>query len=213
MPNNGRRVIAGVAAALDLIALILTPAPVSARALSAMVETSCGQIRLEDFPREEVEIATQAVVEACGQLHAASMKESVEGRSWETGCRMTPLGARRRASGQDVYRALVEQQAGFILIRRKVGVSATVAMTDVVAREIKIMPERFIAAAGGDRAARAALINTITHEITHLVPADGAPSTSRYTDSGYWLPWCSASRLVSYGVGGLAETVWLQAHP
>jgi hypothetical protein len=55
--------------------------------------------------------------------------------------------------------------------------------------------------------ARAELINTIAHEMTHLVPDPDTPCTMAYTDDGHDSD--TEKSLVSYRVGNIAECVFL----
>ena len=62
--------------------------------------------------------------------------------------------------------------------------------------------------AGGAR--RGDLINTLAHEMTHMVPATAPGEIFRFQDDGHRKRKRPALELVSYGIGDLVERLWLR---
>lgn len=209
-----RRAQAGLAAALATVScaaasgLERVETPLAIVTAPVTVVTECGRVELVDFQPAHAGAAEEALHEACGVMVSPAFQRGVEARSWSDRCWINPLARPRQVPGAEVYRSLREAALGFQLVEDQP--RNAVATTSLTPKRIRIQPERFEGWLSADPGRRAALINTLVHEQTHLVPRPGGTSSFRYTDRGHLLPWCADGKLVSYGVGNLAERIWLE---
>lgn len=100
-----------------------------------------------------------------------------------------------------------------VVIQKRKSRYAT-AMTDIVKRRMYIDPNRFDNWHTG-KADQSIMINTLMHEITHLIPYDketpvGKNWYYKYYDQGHNNNGCLDADLVSYVVGNVAQDVWLE---
>lgn len=168
--------------------------------------TPCSTVELVNFPAAEAGAAKAALDAACVVRRSPAFISGVAARDWVPGCSLIPFVRRRPVSGASVRDAMADAGARFQLVYEDPG---AVASTSVSAQRMRVRPERFQGWLSGDRDRRAALVNTLTHETTHLIPTPGTTDAFRYTDRGHGSPWCPDSDLVSYGLGALAERTWL----
>lgn len=169
--------------------------------------TPCSTVELVNFPAAEAEAAKSALDAACAVRRSPAFLSGVSARDWVPGCSLIPFVRHRAVSGASVRDAMADAGARFQLVYEDPG---AVASTSVTHQRMKVRPERFQGWLSGDRARRAALVNTLTHETTHLIPEPDRPTVFRYTDRGHGSRWCPDRDLVSYGLGGLAGRTWLQ---
>lgn len=156
----------------------------------------------------ESRAATEALAAVCEVLASRTFAERLVAGTWLTSCPVLPWSRGNRITGADALAAL-RTLPDFKLFSEQTGWSVTVAMTDTASREIRIRPAQFALWEGATPSDKGALLNTLAHEMTHLVGMEQEPGTPRFQDSRYWLPWCGADRFVSYGVGNLVEELWV----
>lgn len=102
----------------------------------------------------------------------------------------------------------------FSLVARKP--FRAIAVTDIANQRMAIKKSRF-QGWNGDVEARAEMIETLVHEMTHLVPErgfTGDPINARhlYKDDGHGSPSCPDNQLVSYELGRIAGEVYKLNH-
>ena len=202
--------IVGCAAAILLAVGAANAGPPAFAPAIQLQAGGCPQMRLLNSSPSHGQAAQAALVEACAVLGSPNFRAGVEARSWHAGCPRFPWSSQQSVQGREAYQAMAALP-DFTLVVAKVGGRSTIASTDVATSTITIMPARFEGWLTGGDQNQADLVNTLVHEMTHLVPKEGAPTRFRFTDSGHWTLWCDAEHLVSYGLGDLAETVWLSS--
>jgi len=169
--------------------------------------TPCSTVELVNFPAAEAGAAKAALDAACVVRRSPAFLTGVTARDWVPGCSLIPFVRHRAVTGASVRDAMADAGARFQLIYEDPG---AVASTSVSAQSMRVRPERFQGWLTGDRDRRAALVNTLTHETTHLISEPGRPRVFRYTDRGQGSWWCPDRDLVSYGLGALAARTWLE---
>lgn len=180
-------------------------APASARPFR------CPVAKLDGLTPAQAETAGAALKDVCAVLGSEAFQAQLKATVWLTGCPVAPWGRGNRVPGGEGLARLSEGVPDFTLQAEKTGWNSTIAMTSVATRTMRIKPDWFDHAASADRATRARFLNTLAHEMTHLVSPPGRPGAYQFTDSRYWLPWCGRDRMFSYGVGDLVASTWLAA--
>jgi hypothetical protein len=155
-----------------------------------------------------------AFADACAILESDQFRATIESLQLARKCPLLPFKKHKLLPGAEIYRRLVEGMPSAITVTaEKVGWSSTVAVTNAAKRSITIRPGRFDEWQGADRLLRVGMINTLVHEMTHLVEPTPGAGYSYFQDGGQWTPWCKQRLLVSYEIGDKAEDQWLAAHP
>lgn len=155
-----------------------------------------------------------ALADACAILESDQFRATIESLQLARKCPLLPFKKHKLLPGTEIYRKLAEGMPSAITVTaKKVGWSSTVAVTNATKRSITIMPERFTEWMGSDRSLRADMINTLVHEMTHLIEPTPEAGYSYFQDGGQWTPWCKQRLLVSYEIGDKAEDEWLATHP
>ncbi len=167
--------------------------------------TPCSTVELVNFPSDAAGAARAALDAACAVRRSQAFAAGAAARDWLPGCSILPLPNRRWVSGASVRDAMADAGARFQLVYENPG---AVASTSVGAQRMRIRPEQFEGWLSGDPERRAALVNTLVHETTHLISEPGRPGRFRYTDRGHGSWWCPDRDLVSYGLGDLAARTW-----
>ncbi len=170
----------------------------------------CPQVETLSLSDLDQETAREVHEAVCDIMTSPGFKARLTEKSWKTGCRRLPLLQQWSITGDELYRILDRDMAAFSLKSEPSRRSSTVATTSVYDLRITIRPERFEGWRTGDMARKANMVNTLAHEMTHLIPVEDTNNLFRFTDSYNWLPWCSKGSLVSYGVGNLVEEIWLE---
>lgn len=194
---------AGLLAASAASAATASPSAIGRQAAA----DECPAIGMRDLTAPESLAATEALTAVCEVLASRAFAERLREGTWLTRCPIVPWSRGNRISGEDALAAL-RTLPDFELFSEQTGWSVTVAMTDTARREIRIRPAQFALWEAATPAEKGAFLNTLAHEMTHLVGMEGDPGTPRFQDSRYWLPWCGADRFISYGVGNLVEELW-----
>ncbi len=155
--------------------------------------------------------AAEALADACAILRSEAFRSRVLARTnWLASCGPRGLGPPVAISGAAILAAVPERVAGFELRAEDVG---GVALSDLPRGWTKIDPIRFDRWTNGDRQARASLVNTLVHEMSHHVRGQVGSATYAFADRGNNRAACPRDRLVSYGLGRIAGTLWLEGHP
>lgn len=97
------------------------------------------------------------------------------------------FGDYEKLPGDALYRALAEGlPADFTLSIEQVGGRWANADTNTGTRKMRIEAWEFAGWASGDRKKRAVLVDTLVHEMTHLVPETAGSSVALFQDP--WRP-------------------------
>jgi hypothetical protein len=149
-----------------------------------------------------------ALAQACGIMESQPFRRKVETSRLARKC-PSPLSNHKRIAGAEIYRRLASGMPASFTVTAEDLSGSTVAVTNAYEGSMSIEPWKLTAFAGGDASDRAGTVNTLVHEMTHLVPDDGGGSY--FKDGWQWTPWCDAEKLVSYNLGNAAETQWAGA--
>ena len=154
-----------------------------------------------------------AMADACAILESDLFRVAVEESRLARKC-PGPFKKHKLLDGREIYRKLAEGlPTSFTATAEKVGGEDTVASTSAGNRSMSIEPFKFTDWRGGSQKKRAETINTLIHEMTHLVETTPGSWVSFFQDGWEWSPWCNGELLVSYSLGDIAETQWLASHP
>lgn len=197
---------------MPVTALILAPL-LAANLASATPAFRCPVMDTSNLTEQNRIAAEAALMEACNIAASPEYQADVIRRSWHVGCKLTPFQSQTSISGEELAELMSSGLRDFRIELGVFSANSTVAETSVFHQRIRIRQERFTGWTSGSRQAKARLVNTLTHEMTHLFPREGSNNLYRFTDSGNWAPWCRARDLVSYGMGNLAEKHWLARNP
>jgi hypothetical protein len=170
---------------------------------------SCPGVGVQNLTPEERRILIAAMAETCRIIASSAFERAVKARAWLATCNK-PGGKPDVVSGEEAYRLYVSGIRSFSVRFRKPWNAD--AVTQIRLRRIAIRRQRLEAwRAAGIRNDMSELINTLAHEMTHMVPDDPAAAAPRFRfqDKGHKERNASALELVSYGLGNLAERLWL----
>jgi hypothetical protein len=202
-------------AALGAVLTLMATPPPAAAAEAAVPDAArpfrCPTARLDGLTPAQAEAAGAALKDVCAILASDAFQARLRAGTWLTGCPVAPWSGANRVEGGEGLARLSEGVPDFTIQAEKAGWSSTIAMTDIATRTMRIRPVWFDHSASPDPAVRALFLNTLAHEMTHLVSPPGRPGAYQFTDSRYWLPWCGRDRMFSYGVGDLVAATWLGA--
>ncbi|HEU0134817.1 MAG TPA: hypothetical protein VFR28_08335, partial [Allosphingosinicella sp.] len=175
--------------------------PAAEVAVSA--DPRCPKIGPQNLREDEKAILLAAMAEVCAITLSDEFEREVRGRTWLATC----LGAKGETiSGDEVYRLFMGARPFSVRFRKPMNAEAT---TEIANERMAIRRARLKAwRAGG--AKRGALINTLAHEMTHMVPATARPEIFRFQDSDHRKRKRPALELASYGIGNLVEQLWLK---
>jgi hypothetical protein len=208
--------LAALAAALPLVSSCATGDEPTALQLSGAIpdlaEMPCPTAKLIN----RSDLAAQfyeAMADACAVIQSAEFRDRVVAAHFARKCPRL-FTKRRLMEGTQVYRALTAGlPADFEVTLRKVGSRRVGAETIAYDRAMSIEPDKFTNWTAGDRRDRALTVNTLVHEMTHLVRESDTTVWPLFQDEGGFTPWCDADRLVSYALGEIAQEVWENQHP
>lgn len=204
---KGLRAVAALALALGA-----PSAPARSASLAHIAPRACPDVRLSAaLSPARRQAATEALADACVIIRSESFRARVLARvDWLAGCGRRGLGPRVPITGEALLEAFPDRISGFELRAEDV---RGVALSDLPRGWTKVDTSRFDGWIGGGRRARAALVNTLVHEMSHHVPRLAGGATYAFTDRGNNRATCPRRRLVSYGLGQIAEGLWLEQHP
>jgi hypothetical protein len=200
------------------------PPPVGAKAAAAPSHAtlgSCPDVTFENASPAQRKAAEAALADACDIVWSEAFRTEIAKREdWLAGCRDRQSPVVRPISSADLQRVY---PAGITDFKLRIGSTGSWfprllgrgawATTSIYKQRITILPSRINGWIGGKREDRANLINTLVHEMTHLVPREGATLRNLFTDRGNGTSSCPRARLVSYELGRQAELIWLATHP
>lgn len=180
-------------------------------------------ILTQNLSQRDIDITTNAIAEIKSILANDAFRTRLNAKKWLTDC--TSKGY--LVDGNEILNDL-ETNTLMVSLKKKNSKTGN-AITNWVkatdgnkkvsfAARMIIDPDRFDNW-DKNRQSKANMINTLLHETTHLVPNKDAFSESfdgfwtKYSDEGWNKTTCPQSGLVSYAVGNLAESVWLELNP
>lgn len=197
---------------LVMLAFGIPPALARPAGLKPAASATCPTIRLSsDLSPARRQAATKALADACKIVRSEAFRTRVLARTnWLASCGPRGLGPVVAISGDAILEAFPSRVARFELRAEDVG---GVALSDLPRGWTKVDPSRFDGWYRGDRQARASLVNTLVHEMSHHVPGQAGGLSYAFADRGANRVTCPRARLVSYGLGRIAGTLWLEDHP
>ncbi len=142
-------------------------------------------------------------------INNTKFQSRLNSKTWRAGC-----FSNIRVSGNTIISDLKKNTVS-VALKKKYSRNAN-ATTNIIKRTMKIDPNRFDNWYVSHQK-KAAMINTLIHETTHLVPYDketpsGKSWYYKYYDEGHNSRGCDDSDLVSYVVGKFAEETWIEMH-
>lgn len=134
--------------------------------------------------------------------------QGLQGKNLRASCSSDKL-----VKGEEVYESLNEAHQ-FSLVAKKPWFA--IAVADISKRRVAIRKSRF-RKWNGTVEQRGELIETLVHEMTHMIPEITSAQNkktiqSRYKDDGHGTASCPDLDLVSYHVGDLAKRVYISNH-
>ena len=160
---------------------------------------AAGSPRIGTQNLSEADAATilEAAAEACALMRGSEFRQALSVELLRERC-----SSSEQIAGAEILRLLTTELPDFSVIARKPPSSEAVTLAS--SQRMAIRPGRFDDwRAGGER--RSYMINTLVHEMTHLIPADDG---SRFQDEGHGSSSCPDRGLVSYRTGELAQVIW-----
>lgn len=185
---------------LGALALSSAAAPAPAAACPAM--------QMDGLNTAQQASMLSARADVCAILASPQFEADLRGQQLEWACPGFFFAARKRIEPADVLHALRNEVPEFTVALGSFRNGKVTAETSVGARRIRISAHWLDRASVDGSAERGDLVNTLAHEMTHLIPAPGDASAFRFADYGQSMPWCKRNRLVSYSVGDTAERLW-----
>ena len=188
-----------------MLALLL-----GATAASAPVSAApCPQADLSRLAPARQATVARAIAEACRIAATPEFAARLRERSLERRCPGFFAARSYPVTADSVLAAQAEIPA-FEVIEEAHRNRDVTAVTRLGRRQIALRPSWIDRASAPGAAAFGDLVNTMAHEMLHLLPLEGRRSTYRFSDRGFSMPWCRGRALVSYTVGDLVERQWRQ---
>ena len=131
-------------------------------------------------------------------------KEIIESSSWIASCD----NGKKKVTGSEVFKDLQNLNVSVSIFANKPWRAE--GLTDPVKSRIAINPERIDAFSQKDDDIFQAslLIETLAHELAHMIPETDGETLPKYRDRGHGKG-CSENELVSYVTGKLARAIWI----
>lgn len=159
----------------------------------------CPMVGVQRLSPEYAEIMIAAATEACALIQSPEFKAELSKEILRERCDDDAL-----ISGDQLHASLLSGLTDYWVLARKPW--SAEAATHLGLRRMMIRKRRFEDwAAGGVR--RSYMIDTLVHEMTHLVPGEDGEE-QRFQDAGHGSDNCPDDKLVSYKTGEIAATVW-----
>lgn len=152
-----------------------------------------------------------ALSAACDILESDAFRRNVESSRLARKCPAFAFRKHKLLPGQDIYRILAAGMPESFRVTTRNLSGSTVAITTASNASMVVEPWKFINWTTGDNVQRASTVNTLVHEMTHLIRDEAR--NSYYQDGMQWTPWCDERKLVSYSLGEQAEAQWKGTHP
>lgn len=172
---------------------------------------TCPAVGVQNLDAAQTRLLLSALADVCAIYGDAEFARAVRAKSdWIMDC--APGGmAGQPIAAEAILAELVPPSRGFSVVARKP--SGAEAVTNLHYQAIAIRKLRFEQWASPDANRRAEMIETLAHEMTHLVPEPAQPKVSLFKDSGHVANptrpgQCADARLVSYGVGKIVKAIW-----
>lgn len=167
----------------------------------------CPEMRLSGIEGNAEAAMRSALRDACAIMADIEFERAIEAQDLDRACKGFFFAKRKRIASREALAAVAEIPA-FTVKTGTFALKRTTAKTSVTSRTITIAEHWLERALQDGSSQRGDLVNTLAHEMMHLIPAKGDPSAYRFSDDGQSTPWCKRSRLVSYAVGDTVETIW-----
>ncbi len=177
----------------------------------------CPAIGVQNLDPGDIADLLAAVAEMCDALADPRFADAVTATdNWLVSCASAGV-AGPSISGAAVLARLNPASIRFSLVlRQPMGgrtSERTIAVANIGRQAIALRPERLARWRSGDPDQQFATIRTLAHELTHMVRGSGAVAQSLFRDRGHVRrsdapDACLTDRLVSYGLGEAAGTVW-----
>lgn len=179
-------------------------------ALAAQTEPvkPCPAMQLEGLSAVQQATILSARSDVCAILASPQFEADLSTQQLEWACPGFFFAARKRIEPADVLHALRNEVPEFAVALGSFRNGNVTAETSISARRIRISEHWLDRASVDGSKERGDLVNTLAHEMTHLIPAPGDANGFRFADRGQSMPWCKRTRLVSYSVGDTAERLW-----
>lgn len=172
--------------------------------VAAVSDSRCPKVGPQNLSEDEKRIVLAALTEVCGIILSPEFENAVKSKDWLATCRN---GGRDIISGDEVYRLYTTQIRPFsVRFRKPVNAEAS---TQIGMERMAIRRNRLRAWRAPPTVGQRRLINTLAHEMTHMIPA-GPEGGFRFQDERHEERRPPAVELVSYGIGNLVEKLWLR---
>lgn len=169
----------------------------------------CPQADLSRLAPARQATVARAIAEACRIAASPEFAVRLRERSLDRRCPRF-FAARSYPVTADSVLASQAEIPAFAVIEEAHRNRDVTAVTRLGPRQIALRPSWIDRASAPGAAAFGDLVNTMAHEMLHLLPLEGQPSAYRFSDRGFSMPWCRGRALVSYTVGDLVESQWRQ---
>jgi hypothetical protein len=180
-------------------------------AAEAPDRAGCPVVTFANFTPERRAAADAALAETCRIIHSEAFRAEVRRKTdWFSGCHGWPVAQGRSTTAEAALSVYPSRILDFEL---KVGKTGGAAITDLAARSVTVIPSRFDDWISGVPTKQRALVTTLAHEMTHMIPKAGTRYTYEFSDRGNNALRCPKARLVSYGVGRIVGDLWLAEQP
>ena len=169
-----------------------------------LVDGECFSVGTQNLEEDQRQAVLGAAGRVCEVFKSRELQARVEAQEWIVSCDGSN-GSPRTMPGTEVYSLLRQQIPDFSIHSRRPWMAIAQAQKSVhdhTRNRIAIRPERIQSWYSDSSDERGALINTIAHEITHLISFE-------FRDKGHGTARCPDNRLVSYGVGNLVQELAL----
>lgn len=190
--------------------------PTEASWTRSAARAPCPEIGIQNLDAERARLLLTALEQVCTILSDPEFERQVRTRTdWIMDC--TSDGkAGQPITADAILAALVPPSHRFSVVARKP--NGAVAVTNLHYQAIAIRKLRFEQWASTNIASRAEMIETLAHEMTHLVPEPQRPKVSLFKDEGHVAnptepAQCADARLVSYGIGKIVADIWRTRQP
>lgn len=179
--------------------------PVAGDFKSGGTHDSCMKIGIQNLDARQQKAVLAATNDVCSIFHSDEFRQRVMAQTWLASCEEVN-GKPDEMKGAEVYEILMKQIPNFSVHPRRPW--RAIAQTqrseiDSVYNRVAFRPKRIEAWYSPVDTIKSQLVNTVAHEITHIMSFD-------FADKGHGTKECPDSKLVSYGIGDLVEELWLK---
>lgn len=157
-----------------------------------------------DIGQMRLQATMQAIREVQRIYWDPRFAQMMSERTWAVGCDTDPI---EQVDGSEVVADLRALDANISVFPKKPFWAE--GQTDLANYRIAINPSRMDAFNRDEIVAASELINTVAHELTHMVKLNGQDGVYKYRDAGHGKENCMDDDLVSYRVGRTAQAIWI----